>query len=1502
MAQRDVELRVRAKAQTDKSLERLSGILREIEKDGADSVKGLNKSSEAVRAVGTEINRLQTEIGKLKAFDKLAAEVQKSNEALAASKKQLKDNAAEFAALARQQDAAGQAAVRYRAQMESEKQALADLKTARKADADALAKVERDLTRAGKALDTYNAKLAKGGKDPAADSGSIARGAALSTLGAARDQLQSSVGNFDAEIAQVAARLADYTERTKAADSANAQLTKQVNASQTALSTQRVQVEANEAALGGATAAAHRASAALGGIAADQSAIAAATDRATSELSQQRGALERISNAERELAERRRQSNFEGRDALTITQRIKAEVLALITAYIGLNGALQSISNAINATRDLEAATNRLGTVFNQDMGRVGEEMDFIRGTADRLGIAMTDLGLAYSKFAVAADGSKFSADATRKVFLGVAEAGRVNKLSLDQLNGVFLALEQMISKGKIQAEELRGQLGERLPGAVSILADALGVTTAELDKMMEQGQVFATEETMLKFVDELSNRFSAQLPAALQSLSAEMGRFENDLDKVALAFAEGVIPGVREALNAFNAFVNSTAGQEFFVNLGTAVGQAVQALGWLIENFDLVYNALVALVSLSFAKTVATWVAGILGWVGATIKAAGATTLLTKAAALAGAAFTALGGPIGIVLGLIAGAAAIFGGFWLANKAGADQSTLALSEHERQMRAVNEAYQTAADKTSTWYENIRNLTKLDVEQNGRDLAKAYIEAINDIKRGLGEVEVALNILDSGKFQFASYFQIDFVDEADLDRQIAAFQKSYNQLQSVIGQIASGTMSAGEAKSLLSAIATESDNDLIRDAASALDELIDAARGDNGTLEDLQKALAENAELQALLGANASDVAKRLIEARKSTDGTSDSMGKGARNTQEFALAMEELRSLVPSLSDELERLKKIDALDKAYQDAIKLASTMGEVLQLTELYNRARSDMNAGAVDSAVSGSLVDRIVGVESSGNPNAQPLDENGVPRSSALGLGQFIESTWLRMFKQYYPEIAAGMTDAMILAKRTDAELSRNMIELYARENAAVLQKAGVAINDANLYLAHFLGPGGASKLLTASPDTPVSDILGADQIAANRSILEGKTAGQVTAWAQGKMGQSDAQLAGAERLNEIEQERLETAREQSEATSQRIQDLQFEVDQQTLINAGREKQAAIEAAIRDAKADNPNITDAELAAIEELTAKTWELANAKSAITLEEEKVNNLMAMRSELEAQLEMAKEAGDTTLAATLGQDLTNINAEITAAIDNLIRMWEAAGGPEADLAIAKLRTAKMEVGNVKNETTKLGLTANTWSNIIGNMVNGVVNAFDAMAQAIANGENAAKAFGTAMLQMFAQLLRDIALAIIKQMILNALLGFTGGRGTFFGDILIGLGAKGHTGGLVGGSAIGAGNSLSSGMSAWRSGLSYHTGGIAGLKPDEVSATLRVNEEILTEDDPRHRFNLGGESAPGQSGVRQVLAIGDNEIANAMSGRAGEKTVMTILRRNVPTLRQYLK
>ena len=69
-----------------------------------------------------------------------------------------------------------------------------------------------------------------------------------------------------------------------------------------------------------------------------------------------------------------------------------------------------------------------------------------------------------------------------------------------------MLATGQVLSKGKVQAEELRGQIGERLPGAFALFAEAIGKTPKELDKALNDGEV--TIEDFLKFTSKLFKRF----------------------------------------------------------------------------------------------------------------------------------------------------------------------------------------------------------------------------------------------------------------------------------------------------------------------------------------------------------------------------------------------------------------------------------------------------------------------------------------------------------------------------------------------------------------------------------------------------------------------------------------------------------------------------------------------------------------------------------------------------------------------------------------------------------------------------------------------------------------------------------------------------------------------------------------------------------------------------------------------------------------------------------
>lgn len=153
---------------------------------------------------------------------------------------------------------------------------------------------------------------------------------------------------------------------------------------------------------------------------------------------------------------------------------------------------------------------------------------------------------------------------------------------------------------------------------------------------------------------------------------------------------------------------------------------------------------------------------------------------------------------------------------------------------------------------------------------------------------------------------------------------------------------------------------------------------------------------------------------------------------------------------------------------------------------------------------------SVVDRIIGVESGGNANAQN------PRSSAGGLGQFIDSTWVATVRKNRPDLARGMSNDQIIELKSDAGLAREMTMRLTEENAAGLRGAGIEPTERNIYLAHFAGLAGAKQILGAADDSAVSSVLSAAAIKANPQ-LAGKTVGDVKTWAARKMGKMDTGL-------------------------------------------------------------------------------------------------------------------------------------------------------------------------------------------------------------------------------------------------------------------------------------------------------------------------------------------------------------------------------------------------
>jgi hypothetical protein len=152
------------------------------------------------------------------------------------------------------------------------------------------------------------------------------------------------------------------------------------------------------------------------------------------------------------------------------------------------------------------------------------------------------------------------------------------------------------------------------------------------------------------------------------------------------------------------------------------------------------------------------------------------------------------------------------------------------------------------------------------------------------------------------------------------------------------------------------------------------------------------------------------------------------------------------------------------------------------------------------------------------ESNLNPEAK------APTSSATGLFQFTDATWLRMVDRYGAQhglsaeagavtvadgkpSVEGMNRADILELRKDPVVAARMAGELARENAGILaKKIGREASSAELYAAHFMGPSDAARLISAARrnDTGAASEIFPRAALANENVFRGKDGGQLTA--------------------------------------------------------------------------------------------------------------------------------------------------------------------------------------------------------------------------------------------------------------------------------------------------------------------------------------------------------------------------------------------------------------
>lgn len=205
---------------------------------------------------------------------------------------------------------------------------------------------------------------------------------------------------------------------------------------------------------------------------------------------------------------------------------LTSSVKGLIGAYVSLQAAQQLLVNSFNTSLKLDAINSSFEAIFGSSQ-EGQKQFDRLKVKAEELGLSIISLSNAYKLFAGATTASGMSITETNRIFDSVAKTASVLKLSSEDAEGALRALAQMMGKGTVQAEELRGQLGERIPGAFKLAANAMGVTEKELGKMLENGQVLAVD-LLPKLANEFDKAFGDKVKGKVSGLSAEWERFKN--------------------------------------------------------------------------------------------------------------------------------------------------------------------------------------------------------------------------------------------------------------------------------------------------------------------------------------------------------------------------------------------------------------------------------------------------------------------------------------------------------------------------------------------------------------------------------------------------------------------------------------------------------------------------------------------------------------------------------------------------------------------------------------------------------------------------------------------------------------------------------------------------------------------------------------------------------------------------------------------------------------
>ncbi len=205
---------------------------------------------------------------------------------------------------------------------------------------------------------------------------------------------------------------------------------------------------------------------------------------------------------------------------------IQYQIIGMASALgLGSIGLSNMVSRFVQVARETTRARVALKNI-SVDTANYSKNIQFLSKLSNKYGQEINGMTSEFAKFSAAATSAGVSLSDQHEIFSSFSRSIAAFGMNTEDAKLSYMALSQMMSKGNISSEELRQQLGERMPIAMEAMARATGNTIQELDGLLKKGAILS-KDVMLPFVKEMEKMTPN---VDVDNIETSLGRLTNTL------------------------------------------------------------------------------------------------------------------------------------------------------------------------------------------------------------------------------------------------------------------------------------------------------------------------------------------------------------------------------------------------------------------------------------------------------------------------------------------------------------------------------------------------------------------------------------------------------------------------------------------------------------------------------------------------------------------------------------------------------------------------------------------------------------------------------------------------------------------------------------------------------------------------------------------------------------------------------------------------------------